>query len=49
MNSLHMMKSYRNPNQNYNWLNGLCQKDYQQEVLERLWRKGNLPTLMLAK
>ena len=27
--------------------NGLCQKVYKQYILERLWRKGNTPTLML--
>ena len=41
-------------NQNYNEVsphtgqNGHCQKVYKQEMLEKVWRKGNPPALMLG-
>ena len=44
----------RNTNQNWNEVsphtsqNGHHQKIYRQEMLERVWRKGNLPTLLVG-
>ena len=42
-----------NPNQNYNMVllhtsqNSHHQKIYKEQTLERMWRKGNLPTLLV--
>ena len=44
----------RNANQNYNDIslhtsqNGYHQKIHKQQMLERVWRKGNLPTLVVG-